>query len=311
MARPQEEDVDVQTTRTSRTGVTVLGVVGLLLFAGCTGSGGVAPTTAAAPTATSAGGTSSAVAPTSAPEATGAAGGAGANGGTGAGGSGGTGATGASTGGGSTRTPTAGCTPDGTGVPAGVVSNQTIDVDGDGKADTEWIQTDPGGQVLLGITTASGATFGAHFSSASPIARSMLVADATGNGEIVALASDGRQANLFVVDGCHLTPATNVQGGQYTFDLGFGSFGTGIGCSQLAGTSGRQLVGLKLNLDASGKPTSVDSTVVQLDGTRATNGPSNSIDVRGRAASDPAVTTAREITCGTRTLSADGVRQPN
>lgn len=305
MARHQEEDVDVQTMRTSRTGTAMLGVAGLLLLAGCTGSGGVAPTTAA-PIATS-----SAVSSTSAPEVTGTPGGAGANGGTGAGGSGGTGANGASTGGGSTRTPSAGCTADGTGVPAGVVSNLTIDVDGDGKADTEWIQTDSGGQVLLGITTASGATFGAHFSSASPIARSMLVADATGNGEIVALAGDGRQANLFVVDGCHLTPATNDQGSQYTFDLGFGAYGTGIGCSQVVGTSGRQLVGLKLNLDASGNPTSVDRTVVQLDGTRATNGPSDSIDVRGRAVSDPAVTTAREITCATRTLSADGVRQPN
>lgn len=312
----------MQTTKKSkksRTGVTVLGVAGVLLLAGCSGggdAGGAVPTLSSRPPAsaatvaptTSAPTTSAAVTP--AAGETGTPGGAGANGGTGGSGSNGTAAIGSSTGGGSTRSSSQGCTPDGTGVPSAAVSNQTIDVDGDGRPDTEWIQTDPDGQVLLGITTASGATFGAQFSSGSPIAKSMLVADDTGSGEVVALASDGRQANLFVVDGCHLTPATNSQGSQYTFDLGFGDHGTGVGCSQVAGTSGRELVGLKVSTDASGAATTVDRTAVQIDGTRATNGPSDSIDVRGRSTSDAAITTARAVTCGTRTLDADGVQQP-
>lgn len=302
-------------TRKTRTGVLVLGAAGALLLAGCSGGGGAgAP---AAPIGTSAGGTAAAPAPSTAaaasstPEETGTPGGPGANGGTGGGGSGGTGATGTSTGGGATRSPSQGCTPDGTGVPAGAVSSPTIDVDGDGRPDTQWIQTDGDGQVLLGITTASGSTFGAHFASGSPIAKSVLFADATGAGEIVALASDGRQATLFVVDGCQLPPATNTQGGQYTFDLGFGRYGTGVGCSTVAGAPARGLVGLKLNLDPTrGSAVSVDRTAVELDGTRATNGPSDSVDVRGRGPADPAVLTAQEVTCGTRTLVADGVRQP-
>jgi len=51
-----------------------------------------------------------------------------------------------------------------------------VDGDGDGKPDTAWIQQNSNGKSLLGITTASGATFGVPYSSASPIPPSMLVA---------------------------------------------------------------------------------------------------------------------------------------
>ena len=48
---------------------------------------------------------------------------------------------------------------------------------------------------------------------------------------------------------------------------------------------------------------------MELDGTRATNGPSDSIDVRGDAKTDPAVTTAQQITCGDRTKGANGIAE--
>lgn len=202
--------------------------------------------------------------------------------------------------------PSPGCAADGTGVPAGAASRLTIDVDGDGKPDTAWIQQNSGGKSLLGITTASGATFGAPYSSASPIPPSMLVAPVDDRGTVAAITSNGRAASLFVIHNCSLVPATNPQGRQYTFDLGVSGNGTGVGCSQVAGTTSRNLVGLKLNKDATGKPVSVRRTVVRIDGTSASNGPSDTVDVSGDP-HGPAATTATQITCGDLTLNANGV----
>ena len=56
--------------------------------------------------------------------------------------------------------------------------------------------------------------------------------------------------------------------------------------------------------------TTVDRTAVVLDGVRAVNGRSDSVDVRGAAKDGPAVTTARQVTCGDLNLDTDGVRQP-
>lgn len=279
----------------------VSSVLAAVLMAGCSGGTGQsspAPTITAPPSST---------APTSTASQTGTPGGKGANGGTGGSGSGAAGVTGASAGGHSSPSP-AGCTPDGTGVPAGVVHNQTVDVDGDGKPDTEWMKPEVGGKFLLGITTASGSTFGAYFASASPAPRSMFVADATGHGQIVVLASDGRQVALFRIANCRMSPVMNIHHKQYTFDLGFTGYGTGVGCSQIAGTPGRELVGLKLNTDSHGTPVSVDRTAVDIQNTTATNGRSGSINVKGRSKSDPVVKTATEITCGTRTLHINGLQ---
>jgi hypothetical protein len=207
---------------------------------------------------------------------------------------------------GSSAHPSPGCAADGTGVPAGAASRPTIDVDGDGRPDTAWIQRNSDGTFLLGVTTASGATFGAPYSSASPIPPSMLVAPVDDRGTVAAIVSNDRGARLFVVRACSLLPVTNQQGGQYTFDLGVSGNGTGVGCSQVAGTTSRNLVGLKLNKDAAGTPVSVRRTVVRIDGTSAGNGPSDTVDV----AADPrgsSATTATEISCGDLTLAANGV----
>src|SRR4051812_17516929 len=65
-----------------------------------------------------------------------------------------------------------GCAPAGDGVPAGADAEPTIDVDGDGQPDTEWIATQIGadGAVTFGVTTASGSTFTSQIRSASPVA---------------------------------------------------------------------------------------------------------------------------------------------
>jgi hypothetical protein len=212
----------------------------------------------------------------------------------------------ASTSGAGTGAAGAGCAVNGTGIPAGAASGPTVDVDGDGRADSAWLQRNADGSQLVGITTASGATFGALYRSGSPIDRKVLVADVNGAGTIAVIVSDGRRASLFTVADCSLVPVRNAQGAQYSFDLGFGDAGTGIGCSRVTGTSGTGLVGLKLNRDTAGTPTTVNRTVIVLDGASARNGASDTIDVSGDP-TGPAVTTATEITCGDLTMTANGV----
>lgn len=85
----------------------------------------------------------------------------------------------------------------------------------------------------------------------------MLVANTDNRGTVAALASDGRTVQLLLVHHCGLFAAQNPQGTNYEFDLGVRGTGTGVGCLQVAGSSGRSLVGLKVNLNAAGQPQSV------------------------------------------------------
>lgn len=186
------------------------------------------------------------------------------------------------------------------GVPEGATSKPTLDVDGDGRPDTLWIddETAAGGGVVFGVQTASGGTLFTDFNSASGSnARSVLVADVTGQGELVALADDGRSVRLYGLSDCSLVPEQNAQGEQYTFDLGFTGFGTGVGCADVDGDGTRDLVGLLAD------GTSVTSTVVDLDGPRATNGTSSTIADATAQQQD----LAHQVTCGDLTLAADGV----
>ena len=203
----------------------------------------------------------------------------------------------------STPAPTAaaaatGCAPAGAGVPAGATSKPIIDVDGDGRPDVGWIN----GAVNFGITTASGATFSIPMELAGGGPRRVLVADTDGRGTIAALASDGRTVELLLVRNCGLFPAKNAEGANYEFDLGFRGTGTGVGCSQVAGTSGRSLVGLNTHLGGAGEPVDIQRTQIVLNDTNARNGATDTV-----APTPAAVQTGREITCGDLTMSRDGV----
>src|SRR4051794_1319452 len=192
-----------------------------------------------------------------------------------------------------------GCPAGGSGVPAGADSRPTLDVDGDGRADTVWIAGSPtaDGSVPFGVTTHSGGTFTSAIRSASPVSRSVLVADVTGKGELIALASDGRQVLLYAISQCRIIPVENAQGDQYAFDLGFTGYGTGVGCVDVDGDGTRDLAGLLAD------GSTVTRTAVELDGPRATNGVSSTITDAGPAE----VAAARQVTCGDLTLTGDGV----
>ncbi|WP_369137266.1 hypothetical protein [Modestobacter versicolor] len=183
--------------------------------------------------------------------------------------------------------------------PAGSTSAPTLDVDGDGRPDTEWIAAQPAadGSVAFGVRTASGGVFSAELRSASPVARSLLVADVTGDGELVVFADDGRQVLLYAVSDCSLVPVLDARGQQYAFDLGFTGHGTGVGCADVDGDGVRDLAGLLAD------GSSVTSTVVRLDGPRAANGTSRTTEDAPAAQLEA----AHQVTCGDLTLAADGV----
>ncbi|WP_127784428.1 hypothetical protein [Rhodococcus sp. X156] len=176
-------------------------------------------------------------------------------------------------------------------------------MDGDGRRDTGWL--DRG--TTLGITTASGATFSLPVDLAGGGSRSALVADPDGRGStIAALVSDGRTVELFVVRNCGLFPAHNAQGETYRFDLGLRGNGTGVGCSQVQGSSGRTLVGLNQRLDDSGQSVDVTRTQVLIEGTSARNGASDTVAaLPGSGAAD----TASGVTCGDLSMATDGIRE--
>jgi len=200
-------------------------------------------------------------------------------------------------------TPASGCMSTGSGVPAGATTKQVIDVDGDGRPDTGWLSS---GGDTFGITTASGATFSVPIELAGGGPRRVLVENTDAHGTIAALASDGRTVELLVVHNCGLFAATNAQGAHYEFDLGFRGAGTGVGCSQVAGTSGRSLVGLKVNLNAAGQPDSVQRTQIILDGSSARNGATDIIPAETNPA---AAQSGSDISCGDLTINHDGVTQ--
>lgn len=197
----------------------------------------------------------------------------------------------------------AGCAPTGTGVPADAAATETIDLDGDGLPDTLWL-ADADGSRTLGVTTASGATFTHPVDLAGPAGAAALAVHPDPATLPGVLLTDNRLADLLLVDDCALVDATDAAGAPWQFDLGFTGYGTGVGCLDLTGSGTTTLVGL----DATGDGTTVTRTAIDLAGTVATAGTSDSVTL------DPgdqtAIDTAHQITCGDRTLAADGVHEP-
>jgi hypothetical protein len=207
--------------------------------------------------------------------------------------------TGSSSSASSTPPAAAGCPAGGTGMPAGSVSRTVIDVDGDGRPDTAWFAAGGGS---FGITTASGGSYSIPVTFAGGAQPSALVADVTGDGEIVAFVTNGRAVDLLRFQDCALAEARNPQGQPYTFDLGFTGFGTGVGCVDATGDGVRDLVGLNIERDGSGQAARITRTVVELTGLQASNGPTSEVPVTPEA-----VTSAQAVTCGDLTLEVDGL----
>ena len=200
-----------------------------------------------------------------------------------------------------TSTAAAGCAPNSATAPAGADVVTVIDVDGDGRPDQAWLSAGAGRE--LGITTASGATFSTTIDSASPVPASAIVNRVQRDQIPIALVDLGREALVYSLAGCAVTPVANAQGAPYTFDRGFSGGGTGVGCSTDAGTL--RLAGLNAVADDAGTYT-VTRTFVDLDadGRHATNAAPEQVAI-GAAADEPVVTTAQEVSCGELVAGTD------
>ncbi|HTY34730.1 hypothetical protein [Mycobacterium sp.] len=207
---------------------------------------------------------------------------------------------------------TTGCAPGGTPPPAGSAQRKVGDLDWDGQPDTLWLGQfrDGSGRTdrVVGITTASGANSDVQVMSASPIPLSALAIDAQQDGQHQIIVSDGRSAHLYVFADCRLQTVADNQGAPFLFDLqDLRGNGTGIGCSNLGPpSSGRHLVGLRAS-NQDGQWT-LRRTEIDLNGTLATIGQSDTLTAT--SADDPAVVSARTISCGDLTITKDGVQQP-
>ena len=190
-----------------------------------------------------------------------------------------------------------GCSPNSATMPVTAIHRTTIDVDGDGLADTEWITNTP--TLEFGVTTASGATFSYPLSTASPNTREGFIARLNDH-RIVSLVDDGRAAYAHFFGNCKWVETKNYSGTTYPLDFqDFASVGSGVGCS----------FGYVVQFQAtlSGTTYTVTKTPLNLntDGSKAAAGTTTTV-VTGAPASDSRVKVAQEISCQAVTVSNGG-----
>jgi hypothetical protein len=184
-----------------------------------------------------------------------------------------------------------GCGPG--GPPPEAASKNVSDVYG--QPATLWLTN-----TIVGITTAQG--YGqAAIGSASPIERRALLIDAQQDGNHQIIVDAGREALLYTVSGCTITPVVDQHGARFGLDRGhFQGKGDGVGCSDLG--EGRHLVQLLQQPDGS----TVRRTEIDLNAATATIGRTDT--VTATSDQDPAWTTAGTISCGAETIDQDGVQ---
>jgi hypothetical protein len=285
-------------SRRPLTAPVVLAVAGLIVLAGCSSSGG-----SDASGTTTPGATTTVVPGSSTPgDTTTTAGGA--AGSTTAPGT----ATTTSAASTTTANPPGGCTSGATPIPGGAKTKQTIDVDGDGKADMVWIASDGQAHVTVGIATAAGGGSTTPFDSASPVERSVLVVDADNAGPAELIFSDGRGASLYAFVDCKIQAVQNPEGQHYAFDLG-DRIGTGSGIGCVGSGAARRLVGF--NVDSSqGAVVQWSYTPIILRGLKAHNG--KKVHRTFQMPADQAkFQTLQDVTCGNTTIQKDGVTLGN
>jgi len=164
----------------------------------------------------------------------------------------------------------AGCPATPETMPAGAVSAEIADVDGDGENDTEWYDESTA-PFTFGITTASGATVSMADDLAGPGGHSGWTA-ALHNGVVVSVLDDGRRATLHALVDCGFVTPIGVDARPYTFDMqNTHDNGTGVGCLEVDG--GLELNGLQVtqNRDDSFSLMATGITVA-ADGLSAING---------------------------------------
>lgn len=180
-------------------------------------------------------------------------------------------------------------------MPSGAVTAQIGDIDGDGRADTEWYAESPV-PFSYGVTTASGATFVIPDTMAGPNTHSGWTATGLESGQVITVVDDGRGAQLYSFLHCAFVTPIGVNGEPYTFDMeNLHDNGTGVWCRPVQG--GLELDGVQALLGTDGAYV-INSTriIISADGRSATNG--GTTQLTGIPADDPRVHDAQRSSCG-------------
>ncbi|GAB6900233.1 hypothetical protein [Kineosporia succinea] len=192
------------------------------------------------------------------------------------------------------------CESDGSKVPSDAGMAKAGDLDGDGKNDQIWL-ADDGDDRLLGVKTASGAVFHTTFSSASPQAATA-VGNRLGDGSAIILLSTGRSAPLYAVIDCKIVPTKNKDGNQYSFDLGFGGYGTGVACPAVKGAL--YLAGYDTDEASSGEYTVTRTRIDLADGgASAANGTRSELGDHAQGSATYEIATG--VSCGDMPKAAE------
>jgi hypothetical protein len=138
----------------------------------------------------------------------------------------------------------------------------------------------------------------AEIYSPSPLQRSALLIDAQQDGNHQIIVDAGREAILYEVSGCTITPVVDRRGESVRFDIeDRRGNGDGVGCADLG--DGRHLVGLlQLRDEQNRRLPTVKRTEIDLNGATATIGRSDTV---------PALWNVAGISCGDLTMAQDGV----
>jgi hypothetical protein len=188
----------------------------------------------------------------------------------------------------------AGCAANHEVIPKGAGTASSPDLDHDGKRDTVWL-ADSGTTRRLGVRTASGATFSTTYTSAAPQAAAA-IGQRLGDGSEIILLNTGRSVQLYAVIDCRIVVSHNAQGKQYSFDLGFTGFGTGVRCVDSG--RGLQVAGMLAEPDPNSTFT-VYQTRIALSGQgRQARNIARQTLAKKAAATSSLVKSAQTVSCG-------------
>ena len=209
----------------------------------------------------------------------------------------------------SSRAP-AGCPATTGSIPAGATSGASLDVDGDGRDDTQFVgKQDSMSNQLFGLSTASGATFSSTYGNANRSTRLLFVLQVAGQTVAVMNAS-GRSSEAFIVTGCSLVPVTNADGTEFDFSDavagpggGMDAAGYGIACATLPGAGGPSLVGIHSYYSQYGQLQKIVKNQVVITGHVAMVTGSST----NNAPTDADVKEAQSISCAAGAISSSTV----
>lgn len=199
------------------------------------------------------------------------------------------------------QTASDGCAPNSATIPKGAGKASSPDLDHDGKRDTVWL-ADSGTTRRLGVKTASGATFSTTFTSAAPQAATA-IGQRLGDGSEIILLNTGRSVQLYAVVNCQIVVSKNAQGKQYSFDLGFTGYGTGVRCVDAG--RGLQVAGMLADPVAGGTFNVYQTRIALSDSGREARNTTRQTLAKKAGATSSAVKSARTVSCGSKNPGAN------